>query len=102
MTDNDLDYGELMDLEYQKRVELETDHQREMRHLFLDGKPAEVTTFTPAGFLRTEGRWSEEASGFIFKGADDLYRVYYTLKVQNLLVVMGTQRVLGQVNLKLH
>lgn len=100
MTDNDLDYGELMDLEYEKRVELETDKQRELRHLFLDGKPAEAIIFTPAGFLQTEGRWSEEASGFIFK-QDDIYHVYYALKVQNVLVVMGVKRVLGQVNLKL-
>ena len=99
--DNELDYGEAMDIHYSKRVENEVGTQRDLRKLFLDGVPAKAILFWNIGYVPIEGYLNGECFIYVEPDINEesgrLFRAFHVTDVNGLLAICGTQQILGQV-----
>ena len=92
-----LDEGDAIDKYYEDRREEESEAQVLLRTSFLEGRPGTLTLYREQGWDMRRGRlkdslfvWQEGAFESNFLG-------FHVNKVGSYYVILGTERVLGQV-----
>jgi len=81
----------------------ETAAAKELRHAFLEGVPAICTMYNERGHFVHEGRYSSTRSMFVFRyGRNESWHVYHITAFDGHKLVLGENRVLGEIHLKLN
>jgi len=96
------DYGEKMDIEYAKAMEDEPDKDKEMRHVFLASNtvPAIVTFYGKSGARSYDGMLNPQTGEFVFRDLAGAWSRVWATPINNLYIVLGTKRVIGEVFIK--
>ena len=90
------------DYEHDERAANEAAAAKELRHAFLEGVPAICTMYNERGHFVHTGRYSATRGMFVFRYRDEDWHVYHITAFDGHKLVLGENRVLGEIHLKLN